>query len=96
MAKVSGGTRSGNSNNPNGVQRSSVPLSNISVSDSSYRFALGRAPRGNGNWAFSIGSREAFDDVTKAFWHNGSYTEAVKAAKKEAQKRGATTIYVMS
>ena len=85
-----------NTTNNSGSSAPSVSLSEISVSDSSYRMSLGRAPRGTGNWAFSIGSREAFNDVTKAFWHNGSYTEAVKAAKKEAQKRGKTIVYVMS
>lgn len=73
-----------------------VALNSISVYDSSWRFTTGRSrPSGTGRWAFSIGSREAFDDIDKAFWHYGSYTEAVKAAKKEAQRRGVTSIHVM-
>jgi hypothetical protein len=36
------------------------------------------------------------DDITKAFATGYmSYTDAVKVAKREAQKKGVTTIYVL-
>lgn len=73
-----------------------VALGDIRVSDSLYRRDTVRSPRGKGRWAFSIGNTEAYDDVAKAFFTDYmSYTEAVKVAKKEAQKRGAETIYVL-
>ena len=80
----------------NAVGRPRVSLNSISVYDSSWRFSTGKSrPSGTGNWAFSIGSKEAFHDIDKAFWANGKYSDAVKEAKKEAQKRGVRSIYVM-
>lgn len=73
-----------------------VALNSISVDDSNWRFTSGKSrPSGRGTWAFSIGSKEAFDDIDKAFWHSGSYSDAVKEAKKEAQRRGVTRVFVM-
>lgn len=98
MAKRSGGTHSASSGTSSASRTSSpkIPLSSISVNTTGYYSVLGHEPRGTGNYAFSIGSREAFDDIRKAFWARGSYTEALNKAKKEAQKRGESIIYVMS
>lgn len=71
--------------------------SEISVSTRLYERAHCKAPRGKGQWAFSIGTTDAYDDVTKAWWTDGArtYTQAVNEAKAEAQRRGAKVIYVL-
>ena len=55
----------------------------------------GNSPKGKGNWAFSIGDKSGYEDVTKAFFFYGSYAEAKKAASKEALSRGKDIIYVL-
>lgn len=73
-----------------------VALRSIKVNTKEYELNHQKAPRGVGVWAFSIGNKAAFDDVEKAFWTGSmNYSEAVKMAKLEAQKQGATIIYVM-
>ena len=68
----------------------------INVETTLYYSDLGKEPKGRGVWAFSIGSKEGYEDVTKAFFTNSmTYKEAVKVAKEEAQRRGATIIYVL-
>lgn len=96
MAKEITTVRGGNVNPINATRKPRVALNNISVDDSNWRFTSGKSrPSGRGTWAFSIGSKEAFDDIDKAFWHYGSYSEAVREAKKEAQRRGSTRVFVM-
>lgn len=95
MAKGSGTTRSVNASNSRTSKERGLPLSNISVETNLYRGALAKKPSGTGNWFFSIGNQEGYKDVTKAVSFYGTYTEAVKKAKKEAQKRGAGRVYVL-
>lgn len=43
----------------------------------------GRAPRGQGNWAFCEDRHVNRPDYLQfVFWHNGSYSEAKLAARK--------------
>lgn len=72
-------------------------LSQITVITSKYEIEYGRHPKGYGCWAFSIGNLDGYRDVTKAWFTPTSctYREAVKQAKKEAQAKGATIIYVL-
>lgn len=73
-----------------------IALSTIMVSTRLYEIDYGRSPKGRGSWAFSIGNTQGYDDATKAFFTNSmTYKEAVKVAKKEAQKQGAGIIYVL-
>ena len=96
MAKGSGTTRIVNaSNSRTSKKERGLPLSNISVETNLYRGELAKNPSGTGNWFFSIGNKEGYKDVTKAVSFYGTYTEAVKKAKKEAQKRGAGRVYVL-
>lgn len=73
-----------------------VSMNSIECNTMLYEREYGKSPKGRGSWAFSIGSKEGYEDVTKAFFTNSmTYKEAVKVAKKEAQQRGATIIYVL-
>jgi hypothetical protein len=71
----------------------------ITVSTSLYRRTMMREPNKKvvGNWWFSIGSTEGYNDIEKAWSPNGhyKYSEAVKLAKAQAKKQGATIIYVL-
>ena len=78
------------------MKTSKIPMSAISVVTSLYYYDYNKEPKGRGCWAFSIGSKEACRDVSKAsFTDSMTYREAVRVAKEEAQKRGATIIYVL-
>lgn len=79
------------------METSRISLNQIEVDTATYRWNLGREPKGKGQWYFAIGNRrEAMDDITKAFATGYMYyTDAVKVAKREAQKKGVTTIYVL-
>ena len=78
------------------MKTSKIPMSAISVVTSLYYYDYNKEPKGRGCWAFSIGSKEAYRDVSKAFFTDSmTYREAVRVAKEEAQKRGATIIYVL-
>lgn len=74
----------------------SVSLNQIEVVTSLYWYEYNKEPKGRGSWAFSIGSREGYKDVTKAFFTPSmTYKEARKLAQQEAQKRGVTVVYVL-
>ena len=80
------------------METSRISMNQIEVVTASYRWAHGHAPKGRGSWAFAIGSKkQAEDDPSKVFWATpySLYSDAVKEAKKEAQKRGETTVYVL-
>ena len=73
-----------------------IALSSITVSTALYYREYMKEPKGRGSWAFSIGDKSGYDDATKAFFTNSmTYREAVKVAKLEEQKKGATIIYVL-
>jgi len=57
-----------------------------------YTFAHGKAPRGIGLWRFFLERDRAFT----SFEHNGSYTDAKKAAMAEARRLGCETVGVES
>lgn len=65
----------------------------VEVNTRDFEFSHGRKPRGSGSWAFFF---KRDDDVSNAFWAQGSYTEAKKAAIAEAKRRGARTVFVGS
>lgn len=77
--------------------KKAIHLSDVFVYTRCYEIEYGRRPKGRGCWAFSIGNTEAYKDVTKAFWTEGSctYTQAVRQAKEEAIRRGVTCVYVL-
>jgi hypothetical protein len=54
----------------------------IEVNTREYEFAHGNNPRGYGHWAFF------FDRSTEPYWVEGRYTDAKKAAVKEARRLG--------
>ena len=74
-----------------------LDLNAIAVSTRIYQRNLGKAPRGFGMWAFSIGNTEGYDDVSKAFFTPTAmtYAQAVRTAKMEAIAKGVDTIYVL-
>lgn len=73
-----------------------VALSQITVATHLYEREYDKAPKGRGSWAFSIGSTAGYKDVSKAFFTDSmTYREAVKVAKQEAQRQGATIIYTL-
>lgn len=77
-----------------GANENSPTTGSISV-DGKERYASthGKAPRGEGNWAFAIGNKTGMDDL---FRFNGKYTAAVNAATAEARRRGARSITVQT
>jgi hypothetical protein len=58
-----------------------------------YQFSHGHFPRGRGSWAFAIGGKKELDDL---FWFNGTYGEAVKAAKAKAREVGVCYVTVQT
>lgn len=66
-----------------------IPASQVTISDSRYRFSTGKAPKGYGNWAFYLG-----DDDDKPIFFQGSYADAKKKAVREAANRGVNKIRV--
>ena len=75
-----------------------IALNQIEVSTSSYRWTHGSIPRVRGQWAFAIGCtlKDVENDINKAWWSSyGTYSEACKEAKKEAQKRNVSVIYLL-
>ena len=74
-----------------------IPMNAIVVSTRYYERSHWTTPKGRGMYGFSIGNTEAVDDVMKAWWTKGrvTYTEACRQAKKEAQSRGVSVVYVL-
>jgi len=68
---------------------STFPLRAIRLETRQFEFAHGKKPSGQGSWAFSIEGHE--------FWFHGSmFSDAVRLAKRQAQKMGATVVSVCS
>jgi len=68
--------------------------SRIEVETWDFEASHGRKPRGFGSWAFAFDGRNELDDL---FWvHQSRYGDAVRAAKVEGQRQGATLIEVQS
>jgi hypothetical protein len=61
-----------------------------SLSAERYAFTHGHRPRGIGQWSFSLGRSGAWTQ----FEYNGSYTDAKKAAMREARSLGCDTVVV--
>lgn len=64
-----------------------------------YEYAHGHKPRGQGNWIFS--SHKSIDfskhkEGADYMKHNGSFTDAQKAAKSWAKTQGHTTVHVQT
>ncbi len=82
------------------TRQSSRPF--IAVDPSEYLNAnAGRSPRGRGLWAFAMATSnvlatEPMPTREAPLFVNGTYTEAMRAARKEAARIGATTIFVLS
>ena len=55
--------------------------SSIDVLDREYVMNHGAAPRGRGNWAFSLVNPNRSDYLDFVIWANGRYSDALKAAK---------------
>lgn len=65
-----------------------ISLSQIEVKTSNYVNTYGKDPKGFGRWAFQIG-----DSIG---WITDTYSEAVKCAKRSAQRQGIDRIEVLS
>lgn len=65
----------------------------MQVETREFEFSHGKKPRGRGHWAFFFDGQR---NVDKAFWAQGTFAEASKAAKEEAKKRGAHSVAVGS
>jgi hypothetical protein len=65
----------------------------VKVDYSDYRRSHGKMPRGRGHWFFFFNHAGTFGNC---FSFNGSFTNAKKAAKKEAKARQVSTVYVGS
>jgi len=57
-----------------------------------YKFVHGRAPRGKGLWSFELGDHRHWT----TFWFDGTYTDAKRAAMKQARTLQLTTVVVNS
>lgn len=68
----------------------SVSRSSVSVSTSAYQFAHGRAPRGDGSWAFY------FAGESEPRWFQGSYSAARAEAVRVAAEAGCSSVSVGS
>ena len=66
----------------------------VEFDTSEFEFSHGRKPRGRGAWAFWF--QPNTDNVMDAWWANGTYAEARKAAKAEAERRGVNFVMVGS
>ena len=67
-------------------------LSGVTVDYCAYISAHGHTPRGRGCWGFHMGSSRNMDNL---FWApQGTFTEAKKAAVKEAKRLGIMRINV--
>jgi len=62
----------------------------VEVRTEEYEFAHGKAPRGSGQWIFDMGSGATHH----AFSYYGRFTEARKAAVKDAKVHGYTRVEV--
>lgn len=56
----------------------------VEFNTTTYEFAHGRKPRGDGMWAFFFNGES---NAANSFWHSGTYAAAKEAAKQEAAKR---------
>jgi hypothetical protein len=74
----------------------------IVVDPSEYHNAnAGRSPRGRGLWAFAMATSnvlatEPMPTREAPYFTSGTYAEAVRAARREAERIGATTVFVLS
>lgn len=66
----------------------------LEVNTNKYQFAHGKKPNGNGMWAFKLSGHQIEQDAWTPNAMN--YGDAVKWAKEEAKKIGATRIDVLS
>jgi hypothetical protein len=67
----------------------------IFVNTDSYVRNHGAKPKGRGNWGFGIGTSDPDMNSDDVFFANMLFSEAVKAAKAQAKKRGVNAVYVM-
>ena len=66
----------------------------LEVNINKFQNAHGKKPSGNGMWAFKLSGNQIEQDVWAP--HSMNYGDAVKWAKGEAKKIGATQIDVLS
>lgn len=71
-----------------GITKQPIPKSKVTVSNTEYIFAHGKAPSGTGNWAFEI------DGEVEFFY--GKFSEAKNKAVTLAAKKGIHKIKVGS
>lgn len=67
----------------------------VRIDTNEYQNSHGKTPKGRGSWIFAFDGEDDTKDSDKWFTANGTYAEALKAAKAEGKKRGAKTIKVM-
>jgi len=77
-------------------------MSFIFVDTTPYQRAnAGRAPRGRGLWAFAMATSnvlatEPMPTPEEPYFVSGTYGDAARAARREAARIGATTVFVLS
>ena len=77
-------------------------MSKVQFSTTLYQCAHGKAPRGFGSWAFSLGQdydladELAGDGQPRVLWFTGTYTAARKQAAAAARGRGFDRVLVCS
>lgn len=87
-----GGRGSSSGKGGGGGGGSSVRQKDVTVRDSEYRFAHGKAPSGLGNWAFHMGRNGSLG--TQFFY--GKFSESKKKAIKWAAEHGTEYVSVGS
>lgn len=69
-------------------------LARLCIDDSDYFRSNGKAPRGEGSWAFCTVPPETEGYLDHVIWCRGDYRAALREAKKVAAERGVRTLYV--
>lgn len=77
-------------------------MTKVTVDTKVFECAQGKAPRGRGGWAFSLGQdfdrvdELAEDGKARVLWFSGTYAEAKKQAVQVARERGFDCLVVCS
>ncbi len=74
----------------------SLKPSQVQVETFDYERSHGKAPRGEGSWAFCMVHPNRGDYLDHLLWERGSYGAAKKAAKAKAAALGCEVLYACS
>lgn len=76
--------------------RSTRDRNRVYVETAPYERSHGKAPRGEGYWAFCLVDPRRDDYLSHVVFQSGPYGVAKKAAVLEARRRGVEVLYVCS